>query len=83
MTYLTLTHIKKAIAANPRLAKEIDLEEPGKAIIYTADGWTWCAADGNRTVEGFLISAANCDADSQDTVGYFRERLRMIEKEAL
>lgn len=77
---LTLAHIKKAVAADPRLDPEIDLDEYGKAIVYTADGWTWCVADGNRTVEGFLISSDNCDNDPQDTLGYFRERLHRIEE---
>lgn len=76
---LTLTHVRKAAAADPRLDPQIDLDEYGKAIVYTRDGWTWCAVDGNRTVEGFLIAADNCDGDPQDTVGYFRNRLRAIE----
>ena len=81
MTKLTLAHIKKAVAADPRLDKQIDLEEPGKAIVYTADGWTWEPMDGNRTVEGFLISDDNGDNDPRDTLGYFRERLSMIREE--
>lgn len=82
MTKLTLRHIKDAVAKDRRLSPQIDLDEFGKAIVFTADGWTWCAADGNRTVEGFLISADNCDGDPQDTVGYFRDRVKMIEREA-
>lgn len=79
---LTLAHIKKEVARNPRLAPEVDLDEPGKAIVYTAEGWTWDPMDGNRTVEGFLISADNADNDPQDTLGYFRERVRMIKEES-
>ena len=82
MTKLTLKHIRAAAAADPRLSPDIDLDEPGKAIVYTVDGWTWAPHDGNRTVEGFLISADNCDGDPQDTLGYFKSRVRMIAKEA-
>jgi len=81
MANLTLKHITDAVAKDPRLDPQIDLEEYGKAIVYTRDGWTWCAADGNRTVEGFLISDDNCDNDPRDTLGYFRSRLCRIERE--
>jgi hypothetical protein len=80
MTKLTLNHIRRAISLDPRLEKDIDLDEPGKAILYTKEGWTWEARDGNRTVEGFLIAEDNCDGDPQDTLVWFRERLRMIER---
>jgi hypothetical protein len=80
MAKLTIKYIKETVAKDPRLDPEIDLDEYGKAIVYTRDGWTWCAADGNRTVEGFLISDDNCDGDPCDTVGYFRETLRFIER---
>ena len=75
---LTLTRLRAEIAKDPRIEAEVDLDEPGKAIVYTADGWTWEPMDGNRTVEGFLISADNCDGDRQDTLAYFRERQRAI-----
>ena len=74
---LTLEHIKRAARYDHRLADEIDLDEPGKAIIYTADGWTWSAADGNRTVEGFVYN--DNGLDERDTLSYFRGRLAMIE----
>lgn len=77
---LTLAHIKKAVSQDRRLDPQIDLDEIGKAIVYTSDGWTWCAADGDRTVEGFLISEDNCDGDPQDTLEYFKERLKQIER---
>ena len=79
MTKLTLAHIKKAVAADPRIEPEFDLDEPGKAILYTKDGWTWEPMDGNRHVEGFVYSD-DC-LDERDTLGYFRERLRNIRPE--
>jgi hypothetical protein len=82
MAKLTIKHIKEAVAKDPRLEPEIDLEEYGKAIVYTRDGWTWCAADGNRAYEGFLISDDNCDGDPCNTVGDLQSKLRMIEREA-
>lgn len=81
MTKLTLKHIKDAVSKDQRIDPVMDFDEAGKAIIYTNDGWTWCAADGNRHVEGFVYSD-DC-VDERDTVGYFRERLSMIEKEVL
>jgi hypothetical protein len=81
MTKLTLKHIRDAVAKDPRLDPEIDLDEYGKAIVYTRDGWTWDAMDGNRTVEGFLISDDNCDNDPRDTLGYFRSAVCRIERE--
>lgn len=81
MAKLTLDYILRKIQGDKRFEQAIDLDEIGKAILYTAPGWTWCAADGNRTVEGFLISDENCDGDPCDTVGYFNSRIKMIEKE--
>ena len=75
---LSLSRLRAEIAKDPRIEAEIDLEEPGKAIVYTADGFTWDWNDGNRSVEGFLISAYNCDNDPQDTLAYFRSRQRAI-----
>ena len=81
MTKLTVAYIRKAIKDDPRFDQEIDLEEYGKAIVYVNSPWTWCAADGNRHVEGFLISDDNADGDPADTVGYWKERVKRIEKE--
>ena len=78
MTKLTVARIKKIIANDKRIDPNIDLDEYGKAIVYTADDWTWDAQDGNRGTEGFLISEDNCDNDPQDTVAYFRERLKAV-----
>lgn len=79
MTKLTLAHIKKAVAADPRIEPDFDLDEPGKAILYTVDGWSWCPQDGNRHVEGFVYSD-DC-LDERDTLGYLRERFSMIQRE--
>jgi hypothetical protein len=81
VTKLSLKHIRDAVAKDPRLDPEIDLDEHGKAIVHTRDGWTWNAMDGNRTVEGFLISEDNCDNDPRDTLSYFRSAVRRIERE--
>ena len=79
MTKLTLAHIKKAVAADPRIENDFDLDEAGKAILYTVDGWSWEPYDGNRHVEGFVYSDICCEP--RDTLGYFRERLSMIREE--
>lgn len=82
MTKLTLAHIRATIAKDARLDPNIDLDEIGKAIVHTQFGWTWDANDGNRACEGFLISEENCDNDPQDTLSYWRERVRAIERDA-
>lgn len=74
---LTLDHIRRAVRYDRRLEKTIDLDEPGKAILYTAEGFTWSALDGNRTVEGFVYS--DNALDERDTLSYFRGQLAMIE----
>ena len=74
---LTLEHIRHQVRSDRRLEETIDLDEPGKAILYTADGFTWSAADGNRTVEGFVYS--DKALDPRDTLSYFRGQLAMIE----
>ena len=79
MTKLTLAHIKAAVAKDHRLEKTMDLDEPGKAILYTVDGWTWNALDGNRHVEGFVYG--DNALDERDTLEYFREQLKLIEPE--
>ena len=81
MTKLTLAHIRATIAKDSRFDPNVDLDELGKAIVYTREGWTWDANDGNRTCEGFLISQRNCDNDPQDTLGYWRGRVKAVERE--
>jgi hypothetical protein len=79
MANLTLSHIQKTIAGDVRFDAEIDLDELGKAIVWLSDGYTWCAADDNRSVEGFIISALNYGDEPRDTVAYWNERVACIE----
>jgi len=76
---LTLAYIKKAIANDPRFDQDIDLDEYGKAIVCTAPGYTWYAADGDLATMGFIISKHNADGDEQDTVAYWKERVSFVE----
>lgn len=80
MTKLSLAFIQKAVARDRRFDHDcIDLDEQGKAIIYLADGWTWSAQDGERTVESFYIGR-NLDEQPVDTVTYWAERVACIER---
>lgn len=80
MKYLTAEYVLKAIANDPRFDPSIELDEPGKAIVWLADGYTWDSKDGGRTVEGFVISADNSDNAPRDTVGYWKQRVANIEE---
>jgi hypothetical protein len=74
---LTPAIIAKVIKGNAKVDQVVDYDEPGKAIIHLTDGWTWCANDGNRSVEGFILK--NNDWEPADTLGYLKQRLSMIE----
>ena len=76
---LTVNHIQKTIAGDARFDADVELDEPGKAVVWLADGYTWCAADDNRSVEGFIVSARNNDEAPRDTVAYWNERVACIE----
>lgn len=80
MKYLTAKYIKAAVAKDPRFDTDIEFDEPGKAIVWLADGHTWDAKDGNRTVEGFIISSDNCDNAPRDTIAYWQQRVASIEE---
>lgn len=77
MTQLTATVIRKVIKGDHRIEQVIDLDEPGKAIVYTTDGWTWNALDGNRTVEGFNLRGN--DWETPDTLSYLKNQIAGIE----
>jgi hypothetical protein len=74
MTKLTVELVRKAIAGNPKIDQEIDLEEPGKAIVCTTHGWMYY--DGTATW-GFNLK--NCQYDEPDTVSYLKEQIKMIQ----
>lgn len=79
MKYLTVEYIEKAIQNDPRFDPDpIALDEPGKAIVYLAEGWTWYALDSNRSVEGFIIAKDNSDRAERDTVAYWKEQVSNI-----
>ena len=73
MPYITAKFIKSAAAKDPRIDPEIEFDELGKALVWLADGYTWNARDGNRTVEGFIISERNADQAQRDTVDYWKD----------
>jgi hypothetical protein len=76
MTKLTPKLVEKIIAGNNKIDQIVDYDEPDKAIIYLTDGWTWCANDGNRSVEGFILSGN--EWDEADTISYLKERIKAI-----
>ena len=80
MKYLTAQYIRDAIANDPRFDPNIELDEPGKAIVWLADGYTWERNDGNRSVEGFIIAADNSDNAPRDTVPYWKQCVANIEE---
>lgn len=80
MKYLTAQYIRDAIAHDPRFDPSIELDEPGKAIVWLADGYTWDSRDGNRSIEGFIIAADNSDNAPRDTVPYWKQCVANIEE---
>jgi hypothetical protein len=76
MTKLTPTLVKKIIAGNEKIDQQVDYDEPDKAIIYLNEGWTWCANDGNRSVEGFILSGNRWE--DADPISYLKERIKAI-----
>lgn len=78
MTQLTVSIIRKIIKGNPKVDRAIDLDEQGRAILYTTDGWTWQALDGNRTVEGFNLRGNHWE--QPDTVDYLKWQIQNIER---
>lgn len=77
MTKLTPTIVQRVIKGNSKIDQHVDYDEPGKAIIYLTDGWTWNQLDGNRSVEGFNLSD-NFWEDA-DTISYLKERIKFIQ----
>ena len=77
MTKLTPYLVQKTIKGNAKIDQRVDYDEPGKAIIYLNEGWTWEALDGNLSVEGFILS--DNDWEEADTVAYIKSRIKFIE----
>jgi hypothetical protein len=74
---LTKSKLIALIKNDKRIDQEIDYDEPGKAIVYLNEGWTWEANDGNRSVEGFILP--NNQWEEADSVEYVKERIKYIE----
>jgi hypothetical protein len=77
MTQLTPYLVQKTIKGNAKIDQRVDYDEPGKAIIYLNEGWTWEALDGNRSVEGFILS--DNDWEEADTVAHLKKCIKFIE----
>ena len=75
--HLTPAIVAKAIKGDKRIDQRVDYDEPDKAIIYLADGFTWNACDGNRSVEGFILDGNFWEP--ADTLAYLKERISFIE----
>jgi hypothetical protein len=79
--YITVDYIREAIANDPRFDPNIELDEPGKVIVWLADGFTWNRLDDNRTVEGFHLNAHDgWHSCPPDTKRYWKERVAQIEE---
>lgn len=74
MADLTLSIIRKVIAGDARIDQNIDLDEPGKAIVCLNPGWMFY--DGTATW-GFNLKG--CKYDEPDTLAYLAERISLIE----
>ena len=74
---LTAALVQKHIKGDKRIDQRVDYDEPDKAIVYLADGWTWNALDGNRSVEGFILDGN--EWEPADTVGYLKQQIKNIE----
>ena len=79
MKRLNLQILQHYVAKDPRIDPALELDEPGKAIVWLRDGWTWNAQDGNRTVEAFYISKDNADEQPVDTVAHLLRCITNIE----
>ncbi len=74
---LTKAKLIAMIKNDKRIDQTVDYDEPGKAIVYLNEGWTWEANDGNRSVEGFILP--DNQWEEPDSVGYVKERIKCIE----
>lgn len=74
---LTAKLVLKIIKNNPKIDQTVDFDEDGKAIVYLNEGWTWNALDGNRSVEGFILS--DNEWEEPDTVEYMKQQIANIE----
>lgn len=75
---LTLSYIRKAIKKDSRFSSDaIDILDEGQVAVWLKPEFTWCANDGNRTVEHFSIEDG---WNPQDTVEQFNSALKMIER---
>ena len=73
MTKLTVEIVRKVIAGNPKVDQEIDLYEPGKAIVCTAPGWMYY--DYTATY-GFILN--DCEWDEPDNITHLKYILDSI-----
>ena len=74
---LTAKLVLKIIKNNKKIDQTVDFDEDGKAIVYLNEGWTWNALDGNRSVEGFILS--DNEWEEPDTVEYMKQQISNIE----
>ena len=77
MTNLTPAIVLATIKNDKRIDQAVEWDEPNKAIICLNEGWTWNALDGNRTVEGFILSGNRWEP--ADTVSYLKQCIKHIE----
>ena len=77
MTNLTPAIVLATIKNDKRIDQAVEWDEPNKAIIWLNEGWTWNALDGNRTVEGFILSGNRWEP--ADTISYLKQCIKNIE----
>lgn len=77
MKYLTAEYVRAAAAKDKRI-ESVEWDEMGKALVSLEEGFTWCALDGNRSIEGFIIAEPNSDWSERDTVAYWKGQVANI-----
>ena len=74
MTKLTVAYIRNFAKRDPRI-NGIDVHPENQVSVWLDPDYTWCANDGNRTVNIYDIEGS----DYQQTVKEFLEDIKMIE----
>ena len=75
MAKLTVSYIRKAIAKDKRF-NGVDIYSDNQVGVWLDPEFTWCANDGNRSVNIYDIEGS----DYQDDVQTFLDDVAMIEK---
>ena len=75
MAKLTISYIRKVMSKDKRITG-IDIHPENQVSVWVDPDFTWCANDGNRSVNIYDIEGS----DYQDDVQTFLDDVAMIEK---